>query len=226
VSLPILNLPIQPANKPRPYIKVRHLKRWFDQLPTANYERTSALLIKKLRELNEASYPASDRAELIHALRPLAQQLISLLSQRLKKAEIPFNRSDKDDYEILQSLLGEMATGYKLIVNALALGTPHREKEDMLLRESSYFAAQYLSRGLLEAYLLYMPEPKNNWLELHQLYQYAEEMAMQRLPVDDQFPDTKIAITHHIELIYKRIVLLSLAEPYHMMRGEAREFFH
>ncbi|MCW9025121.1 MAG: hypothetical protein OQK73_10635, partial [Gammaproteobacteria bacterium] len=86
--------------------------------------------------------------------------------------------------------------------------------------------AQYLSRGLLEAYLVYMPEPKNNWLELHQLYQYAEEMAMQRLPVDDQFPDVNVAVTHHIELIYKRIVLLSLAEPYHMMRGEAREFFH
>lgn len=226
MALPILNLPIQPASKPRPYIKVRHLVKWLDQLPTANNVRSTEQCIKKLQELNQSSYPAEERAPLLDKLRPLVHQLIGFLSQNLKQAEIPFTPQNKRDYHALQSLLSEMATGYKLVVNALALTTPHREKEDMLLRETIYFASQYLARSLLEAYLVYQPEPKNSWLELHQLYQYAEEKALQRLPVDDQFPDVGLPTIYNTDLIYKRIVLLSLAEPYHLMRGEAREFFY
>ena len=207
-------------------MRVKPLKRWLGDLPLADYRRTSELFVKQLETLNIGNYSSHERASLMDNLRPIAQQLVGSMSLRLRKAELPFKAQDNEDYELLQNLLEGMATGYKLIVNTLALTTPHREHDDMLLREAIYFASQYLSRSLLEAYLVYMPEPKNTWLELNQLYQYAEEHALHTLPVDDPFPDINLPIYYNIELVYKRIVLLSLAEPYHLMKGEAREFYY
>ena len=192
----------------------------------ADSRRTTELFVKQLDELNDGNYPVHERANLMDNLRPLVQQLISSLSQRLRKSDLPFNEQDREDCALLQRLLEGMATGYKLIVNTLALTIPHREHDDMLLREAIYFASQYLARSLLESYLVYKPEIKNTWLELHQLYQYAEEHALHTLPVDDPYPDISLPMYYTIELVYKRIVLLSLAEPYHLMQGEAREFYY
>ncbi|VAX08230.1 hypothetical protein MNBD_GAMMA25-486 [hydrothermal vent metagenome] len=226
VPTPILNLPIQANRRPKPYIRTKKLKRWINDLPTADCQRTATQFIKQLGELNNAHYPPQDRACLMDNLRPLAQQLINTLSQHVRKSHIPLNSRALERNQLLQNILSGMAMGYKLVVNQLAISRPHREHDDMLLREALYFSSQYLARQLLEAYLVYMPEPKNCWLELHQLFQYATETAMATLPVDDPFPDISIPIANTISLIYKRIVLLSLAEPYHLMKNEAREFYY
>jgi len=225
VSPPILNLPIQATRRPQPYMRVKRLKRWINDLPTADCQRTAFQFIDQLQTLNSSDYPAQERASLMDNLRPLAQQLINTLSQQVRKSDIPLSPRALERNQLLQDILSEMATGYKLVVNALAMTRPHREHDDMLLREAVYFSSQYLARQLLEAYLVYLPEPKHCWLELHQLFQYATETAMTSLPVDDPFPDISIPITNTIGLIYKRIVLLALAEPYHLMKNEAREFY-
>ncbi len=226
VSLPILNLPMQANRRPRPYLRIRHLKRWLNDLPTADCQRTAVQFIRQLETLNDSNYPAQERASLMDNLRPLAQQLINTLSQHIRKSEIPLSQRGLERNRYLQEILAGMATGYKLVVNTLAMSQPHREHDDMLLREGIYFASQYLARQLLESYLVYLPEPKNTWLELHQLYQYASDTAMVSLPIDDPFPDISIPVASTIDLVYKRIVLLALAAPYHLMKNEAREFYY
>lgn len=226
VSLPILNLPMQAASRPQPYMRVRRLKRWMNDLPTADCQRTAVAFIEQLGKLNNGSYPPQERACLMDNLRPLVQQLVNTLSQQVRKSYIPLSPRALERYQLLQDILAGMATGYKLVVNALAMTSPHREHDEMLLREALYFSSQYLSRQLLEAYLVYMPEPKNCWLELHQMFQYATDTAMAGLTVDDPFPDISVPIANTVSLIYKRIVLLALAEPYHLMKNEAREFYY
>ncbi len=227
VSLPILNLPMQAASRPQPYMRVRRLKRWMNDLPTADCQRTAVAVVEQLERLNNGSYPPQERACLMDNLRPLVQQLINTLSQQVRKSYIPLSPRALERYQLLQDVLAGMATGYKLVVNALAMTiSAHREHDDMLLREALYFSSQYIARQLLEAYLVYMPEPKNCWLELHQLFQYAVDTAMATLTVDDPFPDISVPIANTVDLIYKRIVLLALAEPYHLMKNEAREFYY
>ena len=223
--LPILNLPMQASHRPQPYIRIKRLKRWMNDLPTADCQRTAIQFITQLEVLNTSNYPAQDRVCLMDNLRPLAQQLINTLSQQVRKSDIPLSTRALERNQLLQNILSEMATGYKLVVNALALTQPHREHDDMLLREALYFSSQYLARQLLETYLVYLPEPRHCWLELHQLFQYAADTGMASLPVDDPFPDISIPIANSIGLIYKRIILLALAEPYHLMKNEAREFY-
>ncbi len=226
VTPPILNLPIQTGRRPQPYMRTRTLKRWINDLPTADCQRTAFQFIEQLEKLNNGDYPPQERACLMDTLRPLAQQLINTLSQQIRKSYIPLSPRALERNQLLQDILSAMALGYKLVVNALAMTSPHREHDDMLLREALYFSSQYLSRQLLEAYLVYMPAPKNCWLELHQLFQYASETAMATLPVDDPYPDISIPVTTTLNLVYKRIVLLALAEPYHLMKNEAREFYY
>ena len=226
VPLPILDLPIQDARRPQPYVRVRRLKRWINGLPTADCQRTAVQFITQLNTLNNDSYPAHERASLMDNLRPLAEQLINTLSQQVRKSTIPLSPRARERHQLLQDVLAQMATGYKLVVNAFAMIHPHREHDEMLLREALYFSSQYLARQLLEAYLVYLPEPKNSWLELHQLFQYASNTGMANLPIDDPFPDISIPIANTLGLVYKRIVLLALAEPYHLMKNEALEFYY
>jgi hypothetical protein len=49
---------------------------------------------------------------------------------------------------------------------------------------------------------------------------------MHNLPVDDPYPDYSLPVAYTIELVYKRILLLSLAAPYHLMQNDAEEIFH
>ncbi len=226
VSLPILDLPMQAASRPQPYMRVKGLKRWMNDLPTADCQRTAVAFVEQLDKLNNGNYLPQERACLMDNLRPLVQQLVNTLSQQVRKSYTPLSSRALERYQLLQDVLAKMATGYELVVNALAMTRPHREHDEMLLREALYFSSQYLARQLLEAYLVYMPEPKNCWLELHQLYQYAANTAMASLTVDDPFPDISVPVANTVELIYKRIVLLALAEPYHLMKNEAREFYY
>jgi hypothetical protein len=118
-----------------------------------------------------------------------------------------------------------MALGYKLIVKELVSFTRLKEFDQMLLTESIYMAMTFLSQRLVDAYGMYAPEPAKVWSDLHQLYKYAEAKQLLHQQVDDPYPDTPLPVQLNIDFVYKRILLLSLAEPYHLMQYEADDMY-
>jgi hypothetical protein len=118
-----------------------------------------------------------------------------------------------------------MALGYKQIIHELSVLPSLKEYDAMLLTEAIYMAMLYLNQRLVDNYGMYAPEPKRVWSDLHQLYRYAESNQTLHQQVDDPYPDTPLPVEHTIDFNYKRIILLSLAEPYHLMQYEVDDVY-
>jgi len=227
VTLPTLNIPTQDlSRRAKPYLRVKDIKEWIHNLPTANTRKAVHLFIELLEKLNHANYAFNDRIQLLDTLRPVARQLLVTLARHLKQAAIPLSQKNLETFQNIHDILESMAAGYKIVVSELALAKPGKEHEELLLREAIYNSIQYLGRRLLTSYMVYANEPENVWHELHQLYRYAEERGMQNEPVDDPVPDYSLPGSYTIDLVYKRCLLLSLSEPYHLMQGETDDIYY
>ena len=222
-----LNLPPkEELSRPNPYLRVKTLKLWLLNIPKANPLKASASFIQQLETINSNRYPVYERILLMDTLRPTARQLIVSLKKMTKTASLPLSAKAGEAYRLLQNLNSSMAIGYKLIFVELSLITNRKEHDQLELRGAIYLVMQYLSRQLVEAYLVYAQADKNIWREMHQLYLYAEEHGITDLPVDDPYPDFSLPTHYTIDLAYKRILLLALAEPYHMVQGEADDIYY
>jgi hypothetical protein len=214
------------SRRPKPYLRVKTLRQWLIELPTANNQKATQLFIDQVHAINQSRYPLHERIQLLDTLRPTARQLLLTLKQQTKKAIIPLSRRARDAYRLSQALLEVMANGYKIVLHDLNAQNSHKEHDELQLREAIYVAIQYLSRQLVEAYLVYAPAPVGVWHDLHQLYNYSEEREINALPLDDPYPDFSLPMHYTIDLAYKRMLLLALAEPHHMMQAEADDIFY
>ena len=227
MALPVPDISIQEHScRPKPHLRVKTLKQWLIELPTANNHKATQIFIEQVDTINQSRYAVHDRVQLLDTLRPTARQLLLSLKQDTKKAIIPLGRRGLDAYQLSQQLLEVMAAGYKIVLGDLIALNSRKEHNDLQLREAVYVVIQYLSRQLVEAYLVYAPEPKGVWHELHQLYLYSEARGVNALPLDDPYPDFSLPMHYTIDLAYKRILMLALVEPGHMMQGEADDIFY
>ena len=226
MTLPVLNLPLLNTSRPKPYIKPKKFRQWLLTLPAGNPHKSASIVLKQLKTLNQSRYPYSERSQLLDALRPTIRQLLLSLKQTLRQAELPLSAENKITEQLIQNLLGEIAKGYKLITNDLMAKTSSKENDQLLLRESIYLSIQYLARSIVESYLTYSSPEHDVWRELHQLYRYAEYENIQNEAIDDPYPDYALPIHYTIDLAYKRIVLLSLSAPYHLMQNEAEDIYY
>ena len=226
MTLPVLNLPLLNARRPKPYLKPKKIRQWLMGLPAGNPHKASLLILQQLQIINQSRYPYSERSQLLDALRATVRQLLLSLKQPLQRARIPLSDENKATAELIQNLLSEMAHGYKLITSELMEKKSRKENDKLLLRESIYLSIQYLARSVVESYLIYSSPQYDIWRELHQLYRYAEYENIQKEPIDDPYPDYILPIQYTIDLVYKRIVLLSLSAPYHLMQNEAEDIYY
>lgn len=226
MTLPVLNLPLLSAKRPKPYIKVKKFRQWLLGLPVGNPQKSAQIVLQQLKILNQSRYPYSERSQLLDALRPNARQLILALKQPLLRAQLPLSADNNVIAQLIQELLGELAYGYKLIANDLMVKNSNKDNDRLLLREAIYLSIQYLARSVVESYLTYSSSQYDVWRELHQLYRYAEDEHIQNEPIDDPYPEYPLPIAYTIDLAYKRIVLLSLSAPYHLMQNEAEDIYY
>lgn len=221
-----LSLPTEGAAKQaKPFSRTRHVRQWIEKLPMANSLAASNQLLLQLRAMNAASYTVKDRFEFLHELQPLCKDLVAELRQQIKNVAIPLSHSQLQVSQTIQQLLGEQVTGYKIIINEIALQPQSKPTSEWILQEAIYLAIKYISRQLILVYGLYQPEPENCWHELHQLYRFAEQQDIHSSAIDDTDLDTPLPVQHTIEYSYKRIVLLRLSEPYHLLETEAENTF-
>lgn len=226
MALPELNIPSQDiGRRPRPYMRPRQLQQWTAELPIGNTTVAAHQMLEQLKTLNRSRYPVKERLQLQNTLRPVLSELLHAMRQPLRQVAIPLDYKHQYNANLIQQLLEQMAVGYKLIVSELALSSKMKEFENLLLQEATYLAIIYLGQRLVEAYSLYQPEPEKVWSDLNQLYQSAEARQFHQNTIDDSFPDTPLPVYPSIDFAYKRVLLLALAEPYHLMQYEAEDLF-
>ncbi len=224
-SLGQLAIPTDIARRSRPYFKNKQIQLWAAELPIGNTSVAAHQMLEKLKSLNACRYPYKERLQLHNTLRPVLDELLHAMRQPLRQANIPLDQQQLYRSALLQELLEQMALGYKLVVSELSSLARLKEFDSFLLTESIYMAILYLSQRLVDAYGLYAPEPAHVWSDLNRLYQFAEANNLHALQVDDPFPNTPLPVKLTVDFAYKRVLLLSIAEPYHLMQHEADDMF-
>lgn len=197
------------------------LEGWVETLRTGNFEDAAERVREVLQRYNHAELTPKVRFAALELLRPVVRELTASLEDRFLGGSFPLRDKPRARALLVAQMLDECAIGYKHIVNS-SLGpvSPASCPADDVLH-SMYCAVVFLSERLLHTYLIYVPEPDEIWGELHRLYRLAEERGVHGKHADRTVKNSDDMELHTINHAYKRIVMLYLANPYHLMGREA-----
>lgn len=201
------------------------LRGWMDELPIGNAVQTAKELVSQLRIMNRAATKRAARFSLLEVLRPLVNDLAVTLTGHYKAASMPLNAEQQTQAELVLRLHNELATGYKLVVNE-QLDAAERgvtENISLLLQLGTQRAILSLGRELMESYRIYAAEPAHLWRDVHTLYRNAERFSLQAQPIEGTRDADETALS--IKQAYLRVAVLALANPYHLMSGEAEDLY-
>ncbi len=119
----------------------------------------------------------------------------------------------------LMELREELANGYKAcLLDTLSTNKGGREMAMMI-----YMAMYYQAHCLLHCYEHFQQQPLHIWSEINQLYWLAESRHLHQVTVGKVFEPVT---ANTIGDLYKQILLLECANPYHLNSGEPWVLYH
>ncbi len=220
-----LNIPQHNAN---PAVAISpsldHIKEMLRGLPLANPEKCCTLILQEIFRLNRSPFAVKARIEITLQLLPKLDDMINSVRSGYINAPLPLTNKRLQSAQLINRLLTEMSYGYKIIVHELLEDNNASAASIAYLPQAIYYAMGFLSRLLVDTYALYNPEPKQIWLELNQLYLYAEKNQLHDIELNPFNPEHEPKPATIINS-YRRIVLLAIANPYHLMLGEAVKMY-
>lgn len=193
-------------------LKKAQLVEWIQELPFGDPLKAGNRLLQLLVHLNRTPYSLGDRIEFTKLLRPCVDKIVDALKLKAASAVYPLNADPQKATKMVQGLLMEMASSYKVMLNGMASKYIHKRKS---ITAIVFDTMTMLSKVVVGAYSNYTVEPVRVWLEIHSLYRFACQHRFHNARIDNR------KYSNTIDLLYKRIILLATANPYHLMQGEA-----
>ena len=199
-------------------VRPRKLSAWIDALPRANLGETAKQIFTVLQQTNHLIYPYQDRIRFLETLREPVDYVASSMKKHFIGVSFPLSDKSQQIATITKELYSCMATGYKIALeDMLANNFILFSKTPLALLTHRSIA--YTGQHLLTAYQAYSPAADTHWGELHKLYRFAEKKKILKHKVRDELHAYVMKTSVTTE--YARILLLSLASPYHLRQGEA-----
>ncbi len=200
-------------------VQVAALQTWLHGLPLANTTQAAQQLLDQLRRGNRTVLGAVLRYTASEILRPPVDGLIETIKARYLGAVLPLSSRNRAHAVMVHDLLEEMAYAYKIILIDLLNSVTRSPAEHQILLNTLPRAVHYLGLLVLGKYLLHEADPPAIWGELHRLYYYAEQHLEPSALAE--YDGREESAQRQVTQAYLRIGLLALANPYHLMPGEA-----
>ena len=204
--------------KPAIQLQAALLRNWVGKLPRLNFEESASALCNVLSDINRTSLGPAQRFDALEVLAPEVDQLIESLPRHYATLTFPMSYARRAVFEHTQTLLDEISAGYNAVLAELVRGDAEVDAGNTRTRDAMLRAVQYTGQRIVHAYSVYENAPEGCWGELHRLYHYAEQKGVAGIRVE-------YLADHSIRDAYLRIVMLGLANPYHLMQGEAVELY-
>ena len=201
-------------NSPVVVTDLKQVGQWLDNLPVLNLSLVLRQLIDAVEPMVVNPLDATLRMQLLELYRRSAISLYpSANKENLRQLPIDA-RQRKQAASDTGMLCIHLANGYKRIV-----ADAYRKGEQMLKQPLMHVATQraleMLALAVLHAYRSYSSLPAFIWLEIHQLYALAERQQAAETAIPGPAQQTTISY------LYRRLMLLSVADPFHMAEGVA-----
>jgi hypothetical protein len=212
LHLPVLTDPSESSVSPIP----RKLKRWLDDLPLVNMGEATRLFYSALQSFNRQHITAKNRLDAMELMRPIARQALEHLAKHFVSVSFPLTGKSRQIEQLSQSLLQEMAIGYKQVINEVEAHNIKLDRKSIQL--AIHRAMRYLEKSLQLSAQLYTNSAAYIWHDLHQLYEYAEQQDLTGTTVKDE--DYTQLKQSSITEVYKHVCLLALSDPHRLRGGE------
>ncbi len=198
------------------------VKQWVDDLPIGDISRLSHDLYGKLERLSRLDITPLERFEILQLLQPPLRFVLDTLRQKSTEGDIPLSNKARLAADMRLELLIQTVIGYKIVLSqfhddSITSFLLHRHTRS----EALYNALYYLGEILVHSYLVYQPCLSYVWKELHGIYYYSvtNELHISK--------PTAVGRSNHagqgIEGLYKQILLLALANPNSLLKGEVEK---
>ncbi len=199
------------------------IEEWLDTLPYADFNKTCDLLLLAVRDSNRISMKYTQRLELVnHYNHPYQYFIESQLRIRPNHTQRAI-RSLQSNLNILKELSLAMGISCRISLDeALNRKTMWIQTKPPL--EAILMSMTYFSHALVFCYLEYSPTPKTIWRELNFLYDLTESINKENVFVNEIGNDDP-ANKSSVAAVYKRIILTSLVDPYHLPFGACWEIY-
>ena len=170
--------PQHAADNPAVERNAGRLKQWLAELPIMDVAETLARLHGAISPMNELALDDAERLRLLEVYRQGLEEVFLLYDeQRLKVLPVSAERRQTLADEVMGLYL-ELADGYKILVR-----NGHDAGDDPAwdgpLLQAIYRAMELISLAMLFARRADRPTPEMSWVELHQLYAFAEKYDVQ-----------------------------------------------
>ena len=203
-------------------IRPRKLASWINVLPRANLGETSKQIYTVLQQTNQLAYPYQDRIRFLETLREPIEYVTNSMKKHFIGVSLPLSEKSEKIATITKELFFNMAQGYKIALeDMLANNLIIFDKKTLTLL--THRSIRYSGLNFLTCYQSYSPFTENHWSELHKLYCFAEKRKLLKTKICDE-QNIYIQKTS-VSTEYARILLLSLASPYHLRQGETGKIY-
>lgn len=202
------------------------INHWARELPMANTGVAAKLLYQAIRELNQWQVEPNSRYEALEVLRPYIYTICGLLNKHFLQSSVALNDKQLQVANLAQALQGHLATGYK-IVTAELIGQPKLLQSTAtakILTQAIHRAISDTGQTVLRSYQLYSQPPAHSWLEINQLYLFAEANKLLQYTVEDK--RNKYLSSTSIHDAFVRVHLLGAAKPNNLRQQDLATLYN
>ena len=199
------------ALKQAPEMRVAVLAEWLKQLSDLLPEEAAQKLLAELGRLNRATVDPDLRIQLSQLHEPVVLGLIEAIVSALPEKGIPQAPLARQAANLAYEMAVELSYAWKMCYQGLgqrrALFGGAKTRQNVLAHLLSALSGQ-----ICASYRVYTSPPVHSWQELHQVYEAIRKEA------NAEQGSAKTQQPH--ETVYKRALLLALADPFRFTRHE------
>ncbi len=213
------------------YSSITDLSQWIKRNSNLKLGERARLYFQLLAEVNDLDLPVHERLIFLECMHAPVLKIISKLSKKYSGTGLPLAGNKIKFVEMVNAFWSEIAKGHKIIIDDLSEShffTPFfKQKEKQQdLSCALYSVIYYLNEQLYSNYMLYSCCSDNIWRDIHQVYRFASKRNLINKAIRHQFfsdENTETELT--IDDLYKKILLFSLANPYHLSISEMAQLW-
>ncbi len=204
-------------------VRVSALQSWIEALPLMDYARSCEKVTNALHHINRHQLDVKARIEAVTLLSERVEKLHKIVPRSFDSDALPFTEKQLASKEGQQRLLAECAISHKIIINELLADPKLLAKHKQVLFYSLVKALHYISLELIERFLIYRTPADGTWQDIHKLYVIAGKMNVLGVSISGSAAQEEASTS--INELYKKILLLSLADLSRLMMGEAKSLY-
>jgi len=199
------------------------IKEWIAALPTFDFAGSCVPMVELLHALNRHQIEVTKRIKMMSLLSTRVDKLHRIMPRNYESQSLPLSEKQLEIKIQAQELFVECATGHKIIVSDLVDNRGLLTQNKKALFFSIVKAMHYMSLGLIERFLVYQSPAKGVWHDFHKLFVISEQMGVLDITISGNAARGEESTS--INELYKKILLLSLADMSRLMMGEAETVY-